>query len=63
MTIDVRIEKGKTRVFAIALDWPGWARSAKDESGAIEALIEYGPRYKAAVKKRVALPKSADVLN
>ena len=54
------IEKGKTRVFAVAIDWPGWARSAKDEAGAIDALVEYGPRYKAAVKKRIALPKSAD---
>ncbi|MEN3272762.1 MAG: hypothetical protein V7636_1523 [Actinomycetota bacterium] len=60
MGIDVRIEKGKSRVFAIAVDWPGWARSAKDEAGAIDALIEYGPRYKAAVKKRIALPKSTD---
>ena len=60
MTIDVRIEKGKSRVFAVAIEWPGWARSAKDEAGAIDALVEYGPRYKAAVKKRIALPRSAD---
>jgi hypothetical protein len=58
--LEVRIEKGKTRVFAVAVDWPGWARSAKDEAGAIDALVEYGPRYKAAVKKRLALPKSAN---
>jgi hypothetical protein len=58
--IDVRIERGKARTFAIAIDWPGWARSAKDEAGAIAALMAYGPRYKAAVGKRIALPKTAD---
>jgi hypothetical protein len=58
--LDVWIEKGKTRVFAVAVDWPGWSRSAKDEAGAIDSLVEHGPRYKAAVKKRIALPKSAD---
>ncbi|MEA3054878.1 MAG: hypothetical protein QOD30_310 [Actinomycetota bacterium] len=60
MTIDVWIEKGKSRVFAVAIEWPGWARSAKDEASAIDALIEYGARYKAAVRKRIALPKSVD---
>jgi hypothetical protein len=63
VTIDVWIEKGKTRVFALAVEWPGWARSAKSEADAIDALIEYGPRYKAAVKKRIALPKSASDIN
>src|SRR4051794_31843306 len=58
--LDVRIETGKSRVFAIAMDWPGWARSAKDEAGAIEALVAYGPRYRAAVRKRLTLPKSVD---
>ena len=60
MTTDVWIENGKSKVFAVAVDWPGWARSSKDEAGAIDALIEYGPRYKAAVKKRITLPASAD---
>jgi len=59
MTTEVFVEAGKSKVFAIALDWPGWARSAKDVDGAIAALIDYGPRYKAAIKKRIALPNSA----
>jgi hypothetical protein len=63
VTIDVLIEKGKSRVFAVALEWPGWARSARDEAGAIDALIEYGPRYRSAIKKRIALPKSPDDLH
>ena len=59
--IDVRIETGKSRVFAIAVDWPGWARSAKTEAEAIEALLEYGDRYKRATGARVAV-KDANVV-
>jgi hypothetical protein len=43
--IAVFTEAGKTRVFASALDWPGWARRAKTEQLALEALAEYLPRY------------------
>jgi hypothetical protein len=43
--IEVFIEAGKTRVFASALDWPGWARRAKTEELAIAALDDYLPRY------------------
>lgn len=39
------IEEGKRRVFACAVDWPGWCRAAKDEDSAIEALLAYAPRY------------------
>jgi hypothetical protein len=53
--IDVRIETGKSRVFAIAIDWPGWARSGKTEAEAIETLLEYGDRYKRATGARVAV--------
>jgi hypothetical protein len=43
--IDVAIEEGMKRVFASALDWPGWARAGRDEEGALEALEVYRPRY------------------
>src|SRR5579862_766801 len=43
--IAVFTEAGKTRVFASALDWPGWARRAKTEELALESLAEYLPRY------------------
>ena len=59
--IDVRIETGKSRVFAIAIGWPGWARSAKTEAEAIEALLEYGDRYKRATGARAAV-KEANVV-
>jgi hypothetical protein len=43
--IEVYVEKGQKRTFAGAIEWPGWCRSAKDESGALQALLVYGPRY------------------
>jgi hypothetical protein len=42
---DVVVERGSKRTFASALAWPGWSRSARDEDGALEALVAYGPRY------------------
>jgi hypothetical protein len=47
--IPVYLELGKHRVFAGALDWPGWCRSAHDEEAALQALVSYGPRYAAAI--------------
>ena len=41
----VYVEVGRKRTFAGALDWPGWARSGRDEPAALEALIAYAPRY------------------
>jgi hypothetical protein len=43
------LEVGSKRVFAGALAWPGWCRSARDEDGALEALLAYGTRYAKAV--------------
>jgi hypothetical protein len=43
----VSLEAGKTWVFAIALDWPGWCRRGKGEEAALEALTEYAARYRA----------------
>jgi hypothetical protein len=47
--IGVALEVGSKRVFASALDWPGWSRSGRDESSALQALLNYGPRYKKAL--------------
>ena len=52
----VGIERGDKRIFAVALDWPGWARSGKSEEEAIEALLRYAPRYARAMK--AAKPKN-----
>jgi hypothetical protein len=44
-TIPVYLEVGKKRVFACALEWPGWCRSGKNEAQALEALAASAPRY------------------
>ena len=43
--MDIYLEVGKKRVFAGAIDWPGWCRSGQDEASALQALVDYGPRY------------------
>jgi hypothetical protein len=43
--IDVYFEKGQKRTFAGATDWPGWCRAGRDEESALQALLDYGPRY------------------
>jgi hypothetical protein len=45
MKIDIYLDAGKKRTFAGATDWPGWCRSGKDEPAALDALLEYAPRY------------------
>lgn len=45
MAIGVCIERGSRRVFASAVDWPGWCRSGKTEDQALEALATYLARY------------------
>jgi len=48
--VEVYLEVGEKRVFAGAVDWPGWNRSGKTEEAALETLAEYGPRYADAVR-------------
>jgi hypothetical protein len=48
---DIYLEVGRRRVFAGAVDWPGWCRNGRDEDGAVEALLAYAPRYAAAVSR------------
>jgi hypothetical protein len=49
-SLRVFLERGAKRTFAVAMDWPGWSRSGKDEEQAIEALLAYAPRYGRVVK-------------
>ena len=44
--VHVAVEIGQKKTFASALDWPGWARSGKDEAAAIETLLDYAERYR-----------------
>jgi hypothetical protein len=52
--VRVYLEVGRRRTFAGAADWPGWCRSGRDEESALRTLIEYGPRYKRALRRRAS---------
>ena len=63
--IEVYLEIGQTRTFAVALDWPGWCRSGRDEARALQALYDYGPRYARALSNtrlRFRAPSEASAL-
>lgn len=50
----VSLEVGKSWVFASTVDWPGWCRRGKGEQAALDALLDYAPRYRAAVGRGFA---------
>src|SRR5262245_32836268 len=61
-TIDVYLEIGDKRTFAGALDWPGWCRIGRDENSALQALVDYGPRYADVLHAaKIAFQAPADV--
>jgi hypothetical protein len=61
-TTPVIVETGTKRVFASAVEWPGWARSGRDEAAALAALIAYAPRYAGVVSRtRLGFVPPADV--
>jgi hypothetical protein len=43
--IDVYLEIGIKRTFAGAIEWHGWCRGARDKQSALQALVDYAPRY------------------
>jgi hypothetical protein len=51
MATPVYVEVGKKRVFACALDWPGWCRSGKTEELALETLAAYAARYEPVAQR------------
>ncbi len=55
----VYVEAGSKRVFACALDWPGWCRSGRSEDAALNALVSYANRY-APVAREAGLELPAD---
>lgn len=42
---DVYLEIGKKRTIAGAIEWPGWCRVGRDADTALQALVDYAPRY------------------
>lgn len=61
--VPVYLEMGQKRVFACAVDWPGWSRGGRDEADALAALLDHGSRYAKAVATTelpLAAPASVD---
>jgi hypothetical protein len=60
----VTVETGAKKVFASALDWPGWSRSGKTEDAALAALSTYAERYAAVAKEagQAFEPRDYDVV-
>ena len=42
---DIFLESGKKKVFAGAVNWPGWCRFGRDQESAMQVLLDSGPRY------------------
>jgi hypothetical protein len=60
--IKVFVETGKKMVFAGAVDWPGWSRSGRNETAALQTLLDYGPRYAQVLQgKGIAFQAPTDV--
>jgi hypothetical protein len=56
----VTIEVGTKKVFASAVDWPGWCRAGRTEELALAALDAYAQRYaEVADRAGVRFPRSA----
>ena len=55
--VGVAVESGAKKVFATAVDWPGWSRSGKTEELALAALLAAAERYVAvAMEAREPFP-------
>ena len=60
--IDVYLEIGRKRTFAGVIEWPGWCRMGRDETTALQALFEAGPRYARILRRaRLGFQVSQDV--
>ncbi|MFO7538824.1 MAG: hypothetical protein R6X32_12335 [Chloroflexota bacterium] len=65
-TIDVYLEIGNKRTFACAAAWPGWCRSGRDETAALQILLDYAPHYAQVVQSTpmaFATPEDTAVFN
>lgn len=45
MRVPVYLELGSKKVFAAAVEWPGWCRSGRAEDDALDNLAGYAERY------------------
>ena len=51
--LPVYLEIGTKKTFAGALNWPGLCRSGRDEAAALQALLDYAPRYVKVLGKTI----------
>ncbi len=62
MTERVYLELGSRRVFACAVDWPGWCRAGRGTDAALAALAAYADRYAVVTAEAgVACPAATTV--
>lgn len=59
--VSVYVEVGSKRIFAGAVEWPGWCRSGKTEEEALEALVAYAARYRKVVPRSMKFDAPRDV--
>jgi hypothetical protein len=60
--VPVYLEETPKRTFAVAVEWPGWARVARRPEEALEALVAYADRYAAVPRHaRIRFRKPASV--
>ena len=60
--VRVGLEITPKKIFASALEWPGWSRAGKNRETALAALAAAAPRYSRCAKAaRIAFPFDADV--
>ena len=48
---EVTLEIGTRKVFATAVEWPGWCRPGRSEDEALDALASYAGRYRAVAER------------
>lgn len=48
-SVAIYLEVGTKRVFAGAIEWPGWERSGRDEDAAVDAFVAHAPWYARAL--------------
>ncbi len=49
--MEIYLEVGQKKVAAYALEWPGWCRLARGRKEAVQALLDYVPRYRVIAQR------------
>jgi hypothetical protein len=63
---EIYLEAGQKKVFAIAVNWPGWCRFGKDELLAVQMLMDAAPRYAKIANYahlEFTVPKTTSLIN